>query len=268
MDVSAIRISDKDERLFAGKITTKTEGPESKEGTVSENGMVRAVAKNREKSEDFLAERVTSDSREELRIKARAVNNDDKLERQIEISDYRKQENMNKVSDLNRQAADVENEKNAVIAAAAKADEMTPDEENEKLADLESRLREIEQAKNEAEKTKASVSEELREKSNKGIAEGGIKGAVKEFNEKKLEAVREDKKEMGKDFMKSLEEANKEDKPKAEDIVEISTEKRNESGNVTRVSQQERLQGEVLNMIGNMRIASDDAKGIQYSSTI
>lgn len=207
---------------------------EDNDRKASENGMIRAVEKNQAKSPDFLAERQTADSREELRIKSRALRESDRMERGAVNAEYERSQGLERSNLLNQRAADVQQER-ARLRDMGEA-EVSGEKRENLLADIDRRITELGEERRSADRVNLANTQRAREERISLLAEPGA--------QRKLQEEREQKKE------------------------EDSAEEMARSKENVKVSGQKRMQEEVTRMLDNMRIASDDAKGIQYSSAI
>lgn len=200
----------------------------------SENGMIRAVEQNQAKSPDFLAERQTADSREELRIKSRALQESERMERRAANAEYERSRGLERSNLLNQRAADVQQER-AHLRDMGEA-EVSGEKRENLLADADRRIEEIGEERRSAQRVNLANTRRAREERINLLAEPNAQRKLQEENEQKKEEA---------------------------SVQEMARSKEN-----VKVSGQQRMQEEVTRMLDNMRIASDDAKGIQYSSAI
>ncbi len=199
-----------------------------------ENGMIRNVEQNQKKNPDFLAERQTSDRREELRIKSRAMQEAERKEQQLARADYERSQGLERSNQLNLRAADVQMEREQVRGMAE--NEISTEKRETLQADIDRRMSEISEERRNAarinEANTAQVREERRKLWEPPTAQQKIDRAMEES----------EKKERVQQAARSKE--------------------------AQQVNRQQRMKEQVTHMVENMRIASDDAKGIQYSSTM
>lgn len=209
----------------------RQEEPDKK---ASENGMIRTVEQNQQKSPDFLAERQTSDGREELRIKSRALQADARKEQQVERAEYERSQGLARSNALNQRAADVRKERGQMNDMAE--DEISSDKRDAMQADLDRRTNEINDERRGAARINEANTARVREERQKLWAPPTAKQNI----DKAMEA-----------------------RKKQQDVQQAAR-----SRETQQVNRQQRMKDQVTRMVDNMRITSDDAKGIQYSSAM
>lgn len=238
MDTMSIRMQrDRIQNEADNKQQFSVAGVKSKEDTdrkASENGLIRAVEQNQTKSPDFLAERQTSDSREELRIKSRALQENDRMERRVANAEYERSQGLERSNLLAQRASDVQQERARLRDLGA--DEVSDETRESMASDLERRVSELGEEQRSAERVNLANTQRVREERINLMAQPDAQRTLQEEMKQRAE-----------------ERSVQEDVRSRENV---------------KVSGQQRMQEEVTRMLENMRIASDDAKGIQYSSAI
>lgn len=238
MDTMSIRMqtdrmqNEADNRVQFSVMGVKRREESEKES--SGNGMIRAVEQGQAKSPDFLAERQTADSREELRIKSRALQENDRMERRVANAEYERSQGLERSNLLAQRAADLQQERARLRDLG---EDEASDETRESMAsDLERRVSELGEERSSAERVNLANTQRVREERINLLAQPDAQRTLQEEMEQRAE-----------------ERSVQEDARSRENV---------------KVSGQQRMQEEVTRMLDNMRIASDDAKGIQYSSAV
>ena len=209
----------------------RQEEPDKK---ASENGMIRTVEQNQKKSPDFLAERQTSDSREELRIKSRALQASDRKAQQLERAEYERSQGLARSGQLDQRAADVRRERGQINDMAE--DEISAEKRETLQADTERRMTEINDERRGAARINEANTANVREERRKLWAPPTAEQKI----DKAMEARKKEQ---------SMEQAAR-------------------SKETQQMNRQQRMQEQVSRMVENMRITSDDAKGLQYNGAM
>lgn len=215
-------------------LVTGAKRQEESDKRASENGMIRSVEQNQQKSPDFLAERQTSDSREELRIKSRALQVDVRKEQQLERAEYERSQGLARSNELNQRASDVQKERRQMNDMAE--GEISSEKRDSLQADMDRRMNEINDERRGAARVNEANNARVREERGKLWAPPTAQQKIDQ----------------------SMEERKKEE----------SVQQQARSREAQQANRQQRMKEQVTRMVDNMRIASDDAKGIQYSSAM
>lgn len=207
---------------------------EDSEQLLSENSMLRSVEQNQEKNPDFLAERQTEDSREELRIKSKALQENDRMQQRVAGAEYERSQGLERSNLLNQRAADVQKERQRLEELGE--DEVSEEQRETMRTALDRSSAQLDEERRGADRVNLANTQRAREMRLDQLAQPG---AVRTAKEQEAQ---------------TKEEASVQEAARGRESMQVSG--------------QQRIQEEVTRMLDNMRIASDDAKGIQYSSTI
>ena len=238
MDTMSIRMQrDRIQNETEKKQQFSVTGAKRQEDTdkrASENGMIRTVEQNQKKNPDFLAERQTSHGREELRIKSRALQASERKEQQMERAEYERSQGLARSNQLNQRAADVQKERGQLNDIAE--DEISAGQRESLQADTERRMNQINEERREAARVNEANTARVREERSKLWAPPTA--------QQKIDQAMEARKK------------------------EQSVQQAARSKEAQQTDRQQRMKDQVTRMVDNMRITSDDAKGIQYSSAM
>lgn len=277
MDIMSIKINREDTgNLYQ---TPMVSAPDKKEGKVSENGIINATDLAQKRNADFLGERQTENGREELRIKTRAYTQDMQAEKKIAQSESNLSQNVDRLNEADRLSADIEAQKAFVMEQSEDDANISIDDRDDMLADLDARLQEIQASKTEAENGQFELVAKAREDRIANNESANMVEANREERNQSTEELRSNAKNATVDMMERIQEETKANREEALKKAEAAEDNKKEETVITQPERpiardnasdqaQARVQEELLNMVGNLRIASEDAKGLSYSSTI
>lgn len=156
------------------------------------------------------------------------------MERRVANAEYERSQGLERSNLLAQRASDVQQERARLRDLGA--DEVSDETRESMASDLERRVSELGEEQRSAERVNLANTQRVREERINLMAQPDAQRTLQEEMKQRAE-----------------ERSVQEDARSRENV---------------KVSGQQRMQEEVTRMLENMRIASDDAKGIQYSSAI